>query len=60
MITKNDCKKARERYQGFSQKEKEKNQQYSHKRYKNLPEYEKQKLVQYRKRYYKIRKSVLL
>ena len=44
-------KKANERYQNFSNKEKEKKQQYDCdcERYKNLSEDEKSKLVEYRK-----------
>ena len=49
-IIKRDYKSAREVYQGLSQEEKEKKQQYSCKRYKALPEDEKQKLVEYRKK----------
>ena len=44
-------KKARERYQNLSKKEKDKKQQYGRERYKNLSEDEKQKLVEYRKKY---------
>ena len=50
-------KRARERYQNLSKKEKEKQKQYGRERYKNLLEDEKQKFVEYRKKYYRIRKN---
>ena len=43
-------KKACERFQNLSKKEKEKKQQYDREHYKNLSEDEKLKLVEYRKR----------
>ena len=54
-------KRACERYQRLSNKEKEKKkQQYGREQYKILPEDEKQKLDEYRKKYYKLRKNALL
>ena len=59
-IIKKDYKKARERYQSLSKKEKVKNRQCDRTRYKNQPEDEKQKLIEYRKAYYKMRKNASL
>ena len=50
-------KKADERYQSLSKKEKEIKQQCRCDQYKNLHEDEKQRLVEYRKEYCKIKKT---
>ena len=51
-------RKARERYQNLSKKEKK--PQHGCERYKNLSEAEKQKLVVYRKKCYRMRKNISL
>ena len=53
-------KKACQRYQNLSKKEKEKKRQYGRECYKNLSGDEKQKLGEYRKKYYRMRGSALL
>ena len=53
-------KRACERYQNFSKKEKEKKLQYGRARYKISSEDEKKKLVENRKKFYRVRKNVFL
>ena len=45
-------KKAGERYQSFTEEEKEKKRQYYCKRNKNLSKKQKRKLIEYRRNYY--------